>query len=245
MRIDVITIFPAELYRAVGFGVIGRALQRGLLELTCWSPRDFADNRHGHIDDRPFGGGPGMVMQAEPLSKALAAAKASDHQQAHVACMSPQGRVLRQADVEEFVQRPRMILICGRYEGIDERFIQREVDEQWSIGDYVISGGELAASVLIDAVARRLPGVLGSEASGEQDSFIDGLLDCPHYTRPEQWRGLAVPEVLTSGDHAAIATWRRRQGLERTWRQRPELLVEAELSQADQAWLNALKARPQ
>ena len=234
MRIDVVTIFPAQMQQTVAFGVTGRALERGIAEMTCWSPRDFSGNRHGDVDDRPFGGGPGMVMQAQPLSATLQAVRASDERPAKVACLSPQGQVLRQAQIERLARRERIILICGRYEGIDERFIQREVDEEWSIGDYVLSGGELAAAVLIDAVIRRQPGALGDSQSSEQDSFMTGLLDCPHYTRPEVWAGLEVPSVLTGGDHAAIARWRREQALERTGKRRPELLDSAPLSEAEQ-----------
>jgi len=183
------------------------------------------------VDDRPYGGGPGMVMLLQPLREALAAARAAAPEPAHVICLSPQGRRLDQRGVEELAQRPRLLLVAGRYEGIDERFIELEVDEEWSIGDYVLSGGELAAMVMVDAVSRLLPGVLGHEASAEQDSFADGLLDCPHYTRPEVYQGRAVPEVLLSGDHQAIARWRLKQALGRTWLRRPELLEQLELDE--------------
>jgi len=242
MRIDVITTFPAQMAQTVEFGVTGRAIEQGIAELTCWSPRDFSGNRHGHIDDRPFGGGPGMLMRPEPLSATLSAVRASDDRAAKISCLSPQGKVVQQSDVERLAKRERLILVCGRYEGIDERFIQREIDEEWSIGDYVLSGGELAAAVLIDAVLRRQPGALGDSQSSEQDSFMAGILDCPHYTRPEIWSGLAVPAVLTSGDHAAIAAWRRQQAILRTDQRRRELLDSAPLSVAERQWLKAQRA---
>ena len=237
MRFDCITLFPAQLAASVNYGVIGRAFERGLAELACYSPRDFAGNRHGHVDDRPFGGGPGMVMRPEPLAAALKAAQGSDERQARVVCLSPQGQTLDQSAVEQLARQPRLILLCGRYEGIDERFIQRHVDEQWSIGDYVLSGGEPAATVLIDSIVRLLPGALGHDQSAQQDSFTDYLLDCPHYTRPEVWDGAATPSVLLGGNHAEIARWRRQQALQRTALLRPDLLDQAELSDEDRQLL--------
>lgn len=223
MWLGVITLFP-EMFRAVtDFGVTGRAVKNGLLELQTWNPRDFAHDRHSTVDDRPYGGGPGMLMMVQPLRDAIHAAKAAAGEGAKVIYLSPQGRKLDQQGVSELAQSSRLILVCGRYEGIDERIIQTEVDEEWSIGDYVLSGGELPAMTLIDAVSRLVPGVLGKQASAEQDSFSDGLLDCPHYTRPESLDGLDVPAVLLSGNHEQIRLWRLQQSLGRTFLRRPEL----------------------
>lgn len=237
MRIDVVTLFP-EMFEAIrGSGIPRRAIERGLLTLQMWNPRDYTFDRHRTVDDRPYGGGPGMVMQYEPLRDALQAARAADEQQARVIYLTPQGRKLDQAGVQELAQRSRLILLAGRYEGVDERLIESVVDEEWSIGDYVLSGGELAAMVMIDAVTRLQPGALGHEDSAEQDSFSSGLLDYPHYTRPEVIDGRAVPAVLLSGDHAAIARWRMKQALGRTWLRRPELLEQAGLSEEQQKLL--------
>ena len=222
-RFDVITLFPEWIEQLKGLGLTGRALADGRVELRCWNPRDYATGVHRSVDDRPYGGGPGMVMRPEPLARAIEEAGA-DGVPAHTVVLSPQGRRLDQAGVMELVERQRLILICGRYEGIDERVLESLVDEEWSIGDYVLSGGEPAAAVMIDALVRQLPGVLGHEQSAAEDSFAKGLLDCPHYTRPEVWRDQAVPEVLLSGDHARIAEWRREQALERTRERRPDLL---------------------
>lgn len=224
MRIDVITLFPEALQGLVDLGVTGRAIRDGLVELKVWNPRDYAEDRHNTVDDRPYGGGPGMVMKVEPLGTAIRAAREQQGGDTCVSLMSPQGRKLDQAGVKELVGRPGLILVCGRYEGIDERLVESEVDEEWSIGDYVLSGGELAAAVIIDTVTRFIPGVLGDEQSAEQDSFVDGLLDHPHYSRPEMAGGKAVPGVLLSGDHEAIRRWRRKQALGRTWQRRPDLL---------------------
>ena len=224
MRIDVITLFPESLEGLTGLGVTGRAIREGRVELKAWNPRDLATDRHRTVDERPYGGGPGMVMAVEPLSSTIAAARKEHAGETPVSLMSPQGRKLDQAGVDELASRQGLILVCGRYEGIDERLVESDIDEQWSIGDYVISGGELAAAVLIDAVTRLLPGVLGHEQSAVEDSFVDGLLDHPHYTRPEVAGGKAVPEVLLSGDHEAIRRWRRKQALGRTWQLRPDLL---------------------
>ena len=223
MWLGVITLFP-EMFRAVtDFGVTGRAVKNGLLELHTWNPRDFTHDRHNTVDDRPYGGGPGMLMMVQPLRDAIHAAKAAAGEGAKVIYLSPQGRKLDQQGVTELAKSSRLILVCGRYEGIDERIIQTEVDEEWSVGDYVLSGGELPAMTLIDAVSRLVPGVLGKQASAEQDSFSDGLLDCPHYTRPESLDGLDVPAVLLSGNHEQIRLWRLQQSLGRTFLRRPEL----------------------
>jgi tRNA (guanine37-N1)-methyltransferase len=224
MRIDVITLFPESLEGLTGLGVTGRAIRDGRVSLNTWNPRDLADDRHRTVDDRPYGGGPGMVMAIEPLSSTIQAARNEQAAGTRVSLMSPQGRRLDHAVIEELAGRQGLILVCGRYEGIDERVIESEIDEEWSIGDYVISGGELAAAVIIDAVTRLLPGVLGDEQSAQQDSFVDGLLDHPHYTRPENSGESAVPQVLLSGDHEAIRRWRRKQALGRTWLRRPDLL---------------------
>ncbi|QLE84608.1 MULTISPECIES: tRNA (guanosine(37)-N1)-methyltransferase TrmD [Shewanella] len=224
MWLGVVTLFP-EMFRAVtDFGVTGRAVKNGLLELQTWNPRDFTHDKHRTVDDRPYGGGPGMLMMVQPLRDAIHAAKAAAGEDAKVIYLSPQGRKLTQQGVEELAQSENLILVCGRYEGIDERIIQAEVDEEWSIGDYVLSGGELPAMTLIDSVSRLVPGVLGKQASAEQDSFSDGLLDCPHYTRPESLDGVDVPAVLLSGNHEHIRRWRLQQSLGRTLLRRPELL---------------------
>jgi tRNA (guanine37-N1)-methyltransferase len=237
VRIDVLSLFPDFIDQATSVGVVGRARERGLLQVQAWNPRDYATDNYRRVDDRPFGGGPGMVMLPEPLGACLAAARAADPAPARVILLSPQGPRLTQAKVRELAAQPRLILLCGRYEGLDERFIEREVDEELSIGDYVLSGGELAAAVLVDAVGRLQEGALNDAASAEQDSFEDGLLDCPHYTRSEAWGTEGVPAVLLSGDHAAIARWRRRQSLGRTWLRRPDLLARTRLSPADRTLL--------
>ena len=229
MRIQVVTLFPEEFRPLVDLGVTGRAIREGRVQVDTLNPRDFATDRHRTVDDRPYGGGPGMVMAVEPLRSTIRAARERADGSAQVALLSPQGRVLDQAAATALAGRDELILVCGRYEGIDERLIELEIDEEWSIGDYVLSGGELAAAVLIDAVTRLLPGVLGHEQSAEQDSFTDGLLDCQHYTRPETVEGKDVPPVLLSGDHGAIERWRRKQSLGRTWLRRPDLLEGLEL----------------
>jgi tRNA (guanine37-N1)-methyltransferase len=231
MRIDVITLFPESLDELTGLGVTGRAIRDGKVKLKAWNPRDLATDKHRTVDDRPYGGGPGMVMAIEPLSATIKAAREQQAGDARVSLMSPQGRRLDQAGINELAGRQGLILVCGRYEGIDERVIEAEVDEEWSIGDYVISGGELAAAVIIDAVTRLLPDVLGDDQSAVQDSFMDGLLDHPHYTRPEFAGDKAVPKVLLSGDHEAIRRWRRKQSLGRTWQRRPDLLQDRELDE--------------
>ena len=242
MRIDVLTLFPEFIAQCAGFGVVGRAQERGLLGLQAWNPRDYAQGGYRRVDDRPFGGGPGMVMMIEPLLACLSAARAADPEPASVVYLSPQGQPLTQRKVRELAERPRLILLCGRYEGVDERLLAAEVDEEISIGDYVLSGGELAAAVVIDAVARLQEGVLNDAESAVQDSFEgDGLLDCPHYTHPSVHALGEVPAVLRSGDHAAIARWRRQQALGRTWLRRPDLLDEARLSKADRSLLEAFR----
>jgi len=245
VRIQVITLFPEEFTPLVSLGVTGRGISSGKVKLELLNPRDFAQDRHRTVDDRPYGGGPGMVMAVEPLLRTIRAAKkrvAGDGAEKPCASLlSPQGRPLNQQAVRELAMREELILVCGRYEGIDERLIELEIDEEWSIGDYVLSGGELAAAVLIDAVIRLLPGVLGDEQSAQQDSFMDGLLDCQHYTRPEEVEGLVVPPVLLSGDHRAIERWRKMQALGRTWLRRPELLEKLDLDTESEALLAAFK----
>ncbi len=224
MRIDVVSIFPKMFDAVKDYGVTGRAIAKGLLQLTVWDPRDYTDDKHRSVDDRPYGGGPGMVMLAEPLARALAAARKANASPAKVVYLSPQGRRLDHAGVEELAGRAGLIMLAGRYEGIDERLLATEVDEEWSIGDYVLTGGELPAMVVIDAVARQLPGVLGAADSAREDSYARGLLDCQHYTRPEVYRGRRVPAVLLGGNHEQIRRWRLKQSLGRTWLRRPDLL---------------------
>lgn len=237
MRFDVVTLFP-EMFRAMlGEGVTGRALQRGQADLSLWNPRDYTSDVHRTVDDRPYGGGPGMVMKIEPLKGAIEDARKAAPG-SRVAYLSPQGRRLDQAAAGELSQRQGMILVAGRYEGIDERIISRYVDEEWSIGDYVLSGGELPALVLMDAVIRLLPGVLGDADSAEQDSFMDGLLDCPHYTRPELFDDQPVPDVLLGGNHELIRRWRLKQSLGRTWMRRPDLLEGRQLNHEEQTLLD-------
>ncbi len=242
MRIDLISLFPEFVAQCAAFGVVGRAGERGLLSLHGWNPRDYAEGNYRRVDERPFGGGPGMVMLIDPLRAAIRAARQADPAPARVIYMSPQGARLDQAKVRELAGHERLILLCGRYEGVDERLIQAEVDEEISIGDYVLSGGELAAAVIVDAVARLQDGALGDAESAVQDSFQDGLLDCPHYTRPVEHELGTVPPVLMSGNHAEIAKWRRQQSLGRTWQRRPDLFDEAALSKADRKLIAAYRA---
>lgn len=237
MRFDIITLFP-DLFRILeGRGVTGRALAAGIAQLHLWNPRDYTRDVHRTVDDRPYGGGPGMVMMVGPLRASIEEAKTAAPA-SRVAYLSPQGRPLDQAAMARIAGGAGWILLCGRYEGVDERLLERWVDEEWSIGDYVLSGGELPAMVVMDAVIRLLPGALGHQDSAQQDSYADGLLDCPHYTRPEEIEGLRVPEVLLSGDHAAIERWRLMQSLGRTWLRRPELLQRRGLSEREQALLD-------
>jgi tRNA (guanine37-N1)-methyltransferase len=224
MHIEVVTLFPESVQALLQFGVTGRAMERKLLQVGTSNPRDYATDRHKTVDDRPYGGGPGMVMKVETLRAAIRAAQSRTGEGAKVIYLSPQGRRLDQAGVRELAKQQALVLVAGRYEGIDERLIETEVDEEWSIGDYVLSGGELPALVMIDALARLIPGALNDGESAAQDSFENGLLDCPHYTRPEEIEGRCVPEVLLSGDHAAIRRWRMQQMLGRTWQRRPDLL---------------------
>jgi tRNA (guanine37-N1)-methyltransferase len=240
VRFDVITLFPEFIGQATSIGVVGRARERGLIEVAAWNPRDYAEGGYRKVDERPFGGGPGMVMLEAPLARTLAAARQAGEggAAARLVYLSPQGARLTQRRVEALASERRLILFCGRYEGVDQRFIDREVDEELSIGDYVLSGGELAAAVVIDAVARLLDGALGNAESAARDSFGDGLLDCPHYTRPERIGVDEVPAVLLSGDHRAIARWRRREQLGRTWLRRPDLLARVALDASDRALLD-------
>lgn len=224
MRIGVVTLFPSMFDAVTRYGVTGRAVQQGLAELAFWNPRDYAHDGHRTVDDRPYGGGPGMVMMVAPLRDAIRDAREALGGETRVAYLSPQGRRLDHAAVEMLGARERLILVAGRYEGVDERVLERDVDEEWSLGDFVLSGGEIAAMAIIDAVVRTLPGALGHADSAREDSFVEGLLDCPHYTRPEVIDGQTVPEVLLSGDHAAIRRWRLKQALGRTWLRRPDLL---------------------
>src|SRR5690606_7861811 len=241
MRIDVITLFPDFLAQCAAFGVTGRALERNLLSLHAWNPREYAEGNYRRVDDRPFGGGPGMVMLVDPLRRAIQAAREAAEGPARVIYMSPQGRRFDQDKARELAGLERVVLLCGRYEGVDERLVQAEVDEELSIGDYVLSGGELAAAVVVDAVARLQDGALNDAESAEQDSFQDGLLDCPHYTRPVEHELGKVPDVLLSGNHAEIAKWRREQSLRRTLERRPDLLDEAPLTKADLKLLDAIR----
>jgi len=225
LNIYLITLFPELIQQAVAFGVLGRAIKQQQLYLHCFNPRDYTEDRHHTVDDRPYGGGPGMLMKVEPLAKAIMAAKEVSGVSARVVYLSPQGLQLnQQLVVKTATQENDLILIAGRYEGIDERLIESLVDEEWSVGDYVLSGGEFAALVVVDAITRLLPGVLGDDESALQDSFMQGLLDCPHYTRPETVNGKNVPDVLLSGDHKAIRRWRLKQSLGQTWLRRPDLL---------------------
>jgi len=247
MRIDVVSLFPEFVGQISAHGVVRRAQERDLVSIHGWNPRDYASGNYRRVDERPFGGGPGMVMLVDPLRDCLHAARAADPAPAKVVYLSPQGERFTQARARELAARERLILLCGRYEGIDERLIVAEVDEELSIGDYVLSGGELAAAVVIDAVARLQPGALNDSESAVQDSFEtagDGLLllDCPHYTRPVAHELGAVPPVLMSGNHAEIARWRRQQALGRTWLRRPDLIDREGLSSADRALLDAFLA---
>ncbi len=246
---DVITIFPAMLDALADHGITARSLDEKRFELKAWDPRDFAEDNYRRVDDRPYGGGPGMVMLAEPMEKCIAAAKQRQRDAGvavpKVILMSPQGERLTEALVQELSNEEGLVLIAGRYEGVDERLVQRSVDREISIGDYVTSGGELPAMVLIDCLVRHLPGALNDEQSATQDSFSDGLLDWPHYTRPDEWQGAKVPDVLMSGNHAAIARWRRKQALGRTWDRRPDLIDESKLAREDRQLLEEYRREQQ
>lgn len=230
MRFDVVTLFPQMVQEAARYGVTGKAIERDIVQLTTWNPRDYTHDNHKTVDDRPYGGGPGMVMKYPPLLAAVNDAKKQQTGTAKVVYLSPQGKQITQALLNDMADLSQVILVAGRYEGIDERFIENICDDEWSLGDYVISGGELAALIVIDAMTRLIPGVLGDENSAQQDSHMNGLLDCPHYTRPEKSELGDVPEVLLSGNHAEIERWRMKQALGRTWLRRPDLLKNNELT---------------
>lgn len=240
--VGAVTLFPEMFSVFTEQGVFGRAVKNGIIDFNCYNPRDFAYDKHRTVDDRPYGGGPGMLMMVQPLTDAIAKARAEAGAGAKVIYLSPQGRKLDQKGARELAQNERLILVCGRYEGIDERVIEAEIDEEWSVGDYVLSGGELPAMTLIDSVSRNIPGVLGHKLSVEQDSFSDGLLDCPHYTRPEILDGKQVPEVLLSGNHKAIEKWRLTESLRRTWLRRPELFNHLALTEEQAKLLAKIKA---
>jgi tRNA (guanine37-N1)-methyltransferase len=245
VRIEVVSLFPEEVLAVGRFGVVGRAAQGSLISLGAVNPRDYTVDVHRTVDDRPYGGGPGMVMKFEPLAAAIEAAAERAGDGARVVHLSPQGRRFDQALAREYAALPALVLVAGRYEGVDERLIEARVDEEVSVGDFVLSGGEIAAMAVIDATVRLLPGVLGDAESAVQESFETGLLDCPHYTRPEVVDGRRVPEVLTSGDHAAIARWRLKQSLGRTWARRPELLSGRALTDEERELLEEYKAEAQ
>jgi tRNA (guanine37-N1)-methyltransferase len=238
MHLQLVSLFPEFAGSVASHGVVGRAISRGLAVLNCWNPRDFADDPHRSVDDRPYGGGPGMVMTFEPLAAAIAAARAVAPAGSRVVYLSPQGRVFDQDMARQLAELPGLILVAGRYEGVDERLIETEVDLELSLGDFVLSGGEIAAMAVVDAVVRLLPGVLGDQESAQQDSFMSGLLDHPHYTRPEVVKGMSVPQVLLSGDHARIARWRCKQALGRSFVRRPDLVRKIELNDEQQQMLD-------
>jgi tRNA (guanine37-N1)-methyltransferase len=240
MRIDVVTLFPDLVTHACGYGITGRALAKELWRLRVWNPRDFATDANRTVDDRPYGGGPGMVLMAEPVSRALAAAREASAPR-RTLYLSPAGAPLTHRAVMDLASGPGCILLAGRYEGIDERVLERDVDDEVSIGDFVVSGGELPALLVIDAIVRQLPGALNDADSAQQDSFADGLLDCPHYTRPETYDGRHVPDVLLSGNHAAIRRWRLKEALGRTWQRRPDLLARRALSAEEEMLLDEFR----
>jgi tRNA (guanine37-N1)-methyltransferase len=243
MRFDILTIFPEMFHGPLKFSILKRAQEKGLISIHVHDLRAWTSDKHHSVDDRPFGGGAGMVFKPEPIFLAVEALLEGQPPSAQTAIilLSPQGRVLTQSEAERLAQRERIILISGRYEGVDERVIEHLITDEMSIGDYILSGGELAAMVMVDAVARLLPGVLGHEESAQRDSFAEGILDCPHYTRPADFRGLNVPEVLLSGNHEEIARWRRRKALEKTLRVRPDLLAKAPLNDDDKKLLEEIK----
>jgi tRNA (guanine37-N1)-methyltransferase len=237
-KFAIVSIFPEMFQAFTDYGVTGRAVKSGLLDVVLINPRDFTHDKHRTVDDRPYGGGPGMLMMVQPLTDAITAAKKAVGENAKVIYLSPQGQTLSHNGAVELAEQTNLVFIAGRYEGIDERVIQSLVDQEWSIGDYVLSGGELPAMVLMDAIIRLVPGVLGHEASAQEDSFNDGLLDCPHYTRPEVLDGEAVPSVLLSGNHEKIRQWRLQQSLGRTWQRRPELLNNLALTEEQKRLLD-------
>ena len=238
MHFAVVTLFPEMVSTIAEYGVVGRARRNELVSLDCENPRDFTSDVHRTVDDRPYGGGPGMVMKYEPVAGAVAEARSRAPEGSPVVYLSPQGRVFDQGAAKRYASLPGLILLAGRYEGVDERFIESQVDEELSLGDFVLSGGEIAAMAVIDAVVRLLRGVLGDDESAEQDSFAGGLLDCPHYTRPEDIDGRRAPDVLLSGDHAEIARWRLKQALGRTYERRPDLIRKLELTDEQRALLD-------
>jgi tRNA (guanine37-N1)-methyltransferase len=228
----IVSLFP-EMFQTLEFGITSRALKNSLIEVKCWNPRDYTQNKHRNVDDSPYGGGPGMVMMAQPIQDAINAAKLAAPKKPTVIHLTPQGKQFNQQAAVELLAKQSIILIAGRYEGIDERLLELEVDEEWSIGDFVLSGGELAAMTMIDAITRLIPGALGHEESAAQDSITSGLLKYPQYTRPENFSGLAVPDVLLSGNHQAIEYWRLKQSLGKTWLRRPDLLAKMNLTQLE------------
>jgi tRNA (guanine37-N1)-methyltransferase len=237
MQLSIVTLFPEMFTAVTEYGISGRAVRSGLMSLEYFNPRDYTTDKHRTVDDKPFGGGPGMLMKTEPLVAAIAAAKQAASRDAKVIYLSPQGQTLKQDSIVELAQRESMVLLCGRYQGIDNRVLENEIDEEWSLGDFVISGGELAAMTLIDAMTRFQPGALGDEGSALEDSFSNGLLHSPEYTRPQSFNGQDVPEVLLSGDHEAIRKWRLKQSLGATWLKRPDLLRTMSLEQEEQGLL--------
>lgn len=241
MKIAVITLFPDMFDAVTKYGITGRAVKKGLIQVQTWNPRDFTEDKHRTVDDRPYGGGPGMVMMATPLCAAIRDARKVMSGRVKVIHLSPQGRRLDQSGVQELAAHEQLILVAGRYEGIDERVIETEIDEEWSIGDYVLSGGELAAMVLIDVLTRTLPGALGHDDSAREDSFFDGFLDYTHYTRPEDFDGRRVPAILLGGNHEEIRRWRLKEALGRTWLRRPELLEAVKLDEEQQTLLDEFK----
>jgi len=242
MWIGIVSLFPEMFQALTHYGITRRAIKKGVLELETWNPRDFALDRHNTVDDKPYGGGPGMLMKVKPLNDAIQAARRKSTGNSRVLYLSPQGRKLVQSDFVSMARLPELILVAGRYEGVDERLVQSVVDEEISIGDFVLSGGELPAMVLIDGITRLLPDAVGDRESVEQESFMDGLLDYPQYTRPKVVAGQAVPEVLLSGDHEMISRWRKQQALGRTFQRRPDLLAQRELSEEEQSLLDEYKS---
>ena len=241
MRIDVISLFPEMFDAVTQHGITRRAIENQILNVQLWNPRNYTTDNHRTVDDRPYGGGPGMVMMVKPLQKVIRDARQANEQatgkQTKLVYLSPQGKSVDQRLLQDAAITPGLVLLAGRYEGVDERVIESEVDEEWSIGDYVLSGGEIAAMAIIDGVTRLLPGALGHEDSAEQDSFVNGLLDYPHYTRPEEINGQRVPQVLLSGDHRAIERWRMKMALGRTWLRRPDLLQKLQLTDSQEELL--------
>ncbi len=238
-RFGIVTIFP-EMFNALNASITGKAQENEIIKIQCWNPRDFTTDRHKMVDDRPYGGGPGMVMKPEPICKAITAAKEHNSSKAKVIQLTPEGKTFTQEVAKELAQRDGFILVAGRYEGIDERVVETAIDEQYSIGDYILTGGELPAMVLIDSVVRLLPGALGDAASAVKESFSEGLLDYPHYTRPREYAGIKIPDVLQSGNHQAIEEWRHQQSLKRTWQKRPDLLKSYQLTDSDKEFLKKL-----